>query len=116
MDRKSPIRSARWELRGVAVVLAACLLAAPLALAEPGQQLGPNYDAQGRVEPAVDAIFLRPLGLVATIVGTVIFVAYAPIIAITRPTDIAEPFKSLVIGPARYTWVDPLGYHPEPLL
>ncbi len=99
----------------LAAVVAACLLLAPAAMAEPGS-LGPNYDAQGRVEPTLDALVLRPLGLLMTVTGFVTFVAYAPIVVITRPTDIAEPFKSLVLGPARYTWVDPLGYHPEPLL
>ena len=107
-------RTRRW-ISTLAVVVAACLLTAPVATAE-SRFLGANYDAQGRVEPTVDALFLRPLGLLMTVTGFVTFVVYAPIVVITRPTDIAEPFKSLVVGPARYTWVDPLGYHPEPLL
>jgi len=99
----------------LAAAVSACLVLAPAAMAEPGS-LGPNYDAQGRVDPTLDALVLRPLGLLMTVTGFVAFVAYSPIVVITRPTDIAEPFKSLVLAPARYTWVDPLGYHPEPLL
>ena len=115
MRRIQRFQATRRRSSPLALVVAVCLVTAPVAMAEPGS-LGPNYDAQGRVEPALDALVLRPLGLLATVTGFVTFVAYAPIIAITRPTDIDEPFKSLVVAPARYTWVDPLGYHPEPLL
>ncbi len=115
MRRVHRFQRIRGRFSPLAAVVAVCLFLAPVALAEPGS-LGPNYDAQGRVEPTLDALVLRPLGLLMTVTGFVTFVAYAPIVAITRPTDIAEPFKSLVLGPARYTWVDPLGYHPEPLL
>ena len=34
-----------------------------------------------------------------------------PILAITRPTDIAAPIELLIMKPVRYTWVDPLGDH-----
>ena len=115
MHRTQNVPGARRCFSLLAVLVAACLFTAPVAMAEPGP-LGPNYDAQGQVEPALDALILRPLGLLMTVTGFVTFVAYSPIIAITRPTDIAQPFKSLVVAPARYTWVDPLGYHPEPLL
>ena len=115
MRRANRFQRIRCRFSPLAFVVAACLLMAPVAMAEPGS-LGPNYDAQGRVDPTLDALVLRPLGLLTTVAGFVTFVAYAPIVAITRPTDIDEPFKSLVLGPARYTWVDPLGYHPEPLL
>jgi hypothetical protein len=29
----------------------------------------------------------------------------------TRPADIRKPLESLVLRPARYTFVDPLGHH-----
>ena len=115
MRRAHCFQRTRLRLSTRAVVAAACLLTAPVAMAEPGF-LGANNDAQGRVEPTLDALVLRPLGLRMTVTGFVTFAVYAPIVVITRPTDIAEPFKSLVVGPARYTGVDPLGYPPEPLL
>lgn len=34
--------------------------------------------------------------------------------AITRPSEIDKPFRILVLDPVRYTWVDPLRYHPDP--
>jgi hypothetical protein len=58
-----------------------------------------------------DALFLRPTGLLMTALG----LGFAPlpmaIVGVTRPTDILKPFKDLVIRPARYTFVDPLGMH-----
>jgi len=31
--------------------------------------------------------------------------------AITRPTDIGKPWHELVVKPARFTWIDPIGSH-----
>lgn len=59
-----------------------------------------------------DALFLRPGGLVMTALGTAVFAAISPIVAITRPTDFGKPFRILMVRPARYTFVDPLGQHP----
>lgn len=61
--------------------------------------------------PVLDALVLRPAGLVSLVVGTGLFLVTLPITAITRPTDIDKPFKQLVVRPAKYVWVDPLGGH-----
>ena len=61
----------------------------------------------------LDALILRPLGLVLTAVG---IVAYAPafaIVGVTRPTDLGKPFMLLVAKPFRYTFMDRLGSHPD---
>ena len=58
-----------------------------------------------------DAVILRPIGVLMTAFGAVGFCMVAPIMAITRPTDLGKPFNALVVAPARYTWVDPLGMH-----
>jgi hypothetical protein len=47
----------------------------------------------------------------STTLGAATFCMVAPIVAITRPTDMGGPFRALVINPARYTWGDPLGTH-----
>ena len=73
----------------------------------------PNLDAAGRVAPAVDALLLRPLGLVATLTGVALFIGIAPVVLITRPGQLDETFDHLVAAPARYTWVDRIGRHPE---
>lgn len=96
--------------RAIAAGLAVLALAiAPAAVAEPQ-----NMDASGRVNPAVDVLLLRPMGILATLTGTALFVAAAPIILITRPTEFAGPLDYLVLRPARYTWRDPLGDHGSP--
>jgi hypothetical protein len=40
-------------------------------------------------------------------------VPVAPIVALTRPTEIAKPLGPLVGGPMRFTFKDPLGHHPK---
>jgi hypothetical protein len=59
----------------------------------------------------LDALFLRPIGLVMTAVGTVLFVPTAGIVSLTRPTDLPKPFRVLVARPFHYTFLDPLGEH-----
>lgn len=60
----------------------------------------------------IDALFLRPVGLVMTIGGAALAVVPTAFVAITRPTDIIEPLDALVATPFRYTFMDPLGEHP----
>ncbi len=59
----------------------------------------------------VDVLLLRPAGFVSLIVGTGLFLVLSPIVLITRPHEIGIPFKELVVRPAKYLWVDPLGGH-----
>jgi hypothetical protein len=71
-------------------------------------------------EPSVvpmifDVVVMRPLGLVATAVGTAFYVfPVVPIMAITRPTDVFKPIKPLVGYPVQFTFLDPIGMHPGP--
>ena len=62
-----------------------------------------------------DMLVLRPVGLALTGVGLAAFAVTAPINLVTRPTDMGKPFVSLVVTPARFTFVDKLGYHPDRL-
>ncbi len=99
------------QIRPVAAVLAASAVllgsAAPAA-ASTDQGLG----ATDRSTPVVlDMMVMRPLGLLLTTMGAVFFVATSPLVLITRPTDIARPFKELVARPFTYTFVDALGEH-----
>ena len=62
--------------------------------------------------PIADLMVLRPVGLVAMAVGTVLFVVpVAPIALITRPDGVPVAFEHLIANPARYVWADPLGTH-----
>ena len=63
------------------------------------------------VSPVVDVLVLRPVAFVTLVGGTALFLAALPIIAITRPHEIGKPLDLLVLEPARYLWMDPLGSH-----
>ena len=67
-----------------------------------------------RVPVLFDLMTRVVFGIPLTIVGTAAMVPAGLLTAITRPTEIDKPFRYLVVAPARYTWVDPLGYHPDP--
>ncbi len=62
----------------------------------------------------LDAMVLRPMGLLLTVGGIVAFVPAGAVVGLTRPTDLGKPFKLLVANPFRYTFMDPLGEHPSP--
>jgi hypothetical protein len=54
-----------------------------------------------------DGLLLRPGGLVATVVGTAVFVVTLPFSIPTKSVDKAA--QKLIVDPARYTFVRPLG-------
>lgn len=60
-----------------------------------------------------DALFLRPMGLVGTVVGSGLFIGLSPLVAIAsipEPHDAFEKLAStLVVKPAKYTFVRPVG-------
>jgi hypothetical protein len=104
----------RNRIRQLAAAAAVCaLLFAHAAPASAQSSSLTNADREATVPVMVDALFLRPVGLVVTVIGAGIFaVPVAPLMLITRPTDIGKPFNHLIVAPARYTFVDPLGLHP----
>ena len=59
----------------------------------------------------IDAIILRPLGLVGTVGGMVIGAVPTVIVLLTRPTDVPKSLNYWVGTPFRYTFMDPLGEH-----
>jgi hypothetical protein len=59
----------------------------------------------------LDVFIMRPAGFVMFATGVGLFIASAPLVLLTRPTDIADPFNALVVKPAKYVWMDPLGGH-----
>lgn len=100
------------RLRLLSAALAGCALLATSASPSFATTTLTAADREASVPVVIDALLLRPLGLGMTVVGAGIFAVAAPIMAITRPTDMGKPFRKLVIAPARYTFVDPLGLHP----
>lgn len=59
----------------------------------------------------VDIVAARPIGLVATVTGTVFFVVSLPFSALGGNTR--EAWNSLVVSPAKYTFRRPLGDYDE---
>ena|SRR5690349_18537623 len=56
---------------------------------------------------ALDLIVVRPLSLAGTVLGTAIFIVALPFNALTL--NFADPARRLIVEPAKYTFVRPLG-------
>jgi hypothetical protein len=98
------------NLRGLAAALVICALLA--AAPSSADSFSSNRSVEARAVPVIfDALFLRPIGLVMTISGAVVYGVSVPFVAMTRPTDLGTPLEPLVLKPARYTFVDPIGQH-----
>jgi len=97
-------------LQGIAAALVAVALI--FAHAGPAMASAQEFEDRGEVNVFFDAVLLRPIGLVVTALGSVLFAfPVAPIVALTRPADLHKPLDYLVLRPARFTFVDPLGRH-----
>lgn len=68
-------------------------------------------DDAANASPVLDVMLMRPAGFVSLVVGAGLMVALTPLILITRPHEIGKPFEQLVMKPARFLWVDPIGGH-----
>ena len=80
-----------------------------LAAAAPNMALANERGTETGDDVAIilDLAVLRPVGLVATVVGTVIFI---PSLLIALPTrSVGKTFNALVVSPAKYTFVRELG-------
>jgi hypothetical protein len=95
--------------RSVAGVTAALLLST-VATAPALAQTRSKEDA-ANASPVLDVMLLRPVGFVSFVVGVGLMVALTPIVLLTRPQEINKPFEQLVVKPARFLWVDPIGGH-----
>ena len=95
--------------RSVAAVTAALLLST-LATTPSSAQTRAQGDA-ANASPVLDVMLLRPVGFVSLVVGVGLMAALTPIVLITRPHEINKPFEQLVLKPARFLWVDPIGGH-----
>ena len=101
------------SIRGFAAALVGVAL---LASSVPAHAQAFNKDTSGvpgQVPVVVDVMLLRPLGLLMTAGGLVLYAfPVLPLTAVTRPSDIFKPLGPLVAAPAKFTFSDPLGYHP----
>jgi hypothetical protein len=98
------------RIRTLALGLAVC---ATLVVNAPLCRADTEESTEADAMPIALDIPLRLLGIGLTAGGFLAFCAYAPIIAITRPTDgFGKAWNSFVVWPAKFTWVDPAGRHP----
>jgi hypothetical protein len=98
------------RLRQILAVAAAILLFSTVFSTSATAQA--RYQTDAANAPAtVDVLVLRPVGFVSLVVGTGLFLLLSPVVLITRPHEIGVPFKELVVRPAKYLWVDPIGGH-----
>jgi hypothetical protein len=102
------------RIRQLAAAFATAGLALTLALPARADRVAEISNEPASVPLIFDVVVMRPIGLLATIVGTVFYVVpVAPLMAITRPSEITKPLGPLVGAPARFTFQDPLGHHPQ---
>jgi len=96
------------RLSAVLVAVALLLVQVAPAAAATSQDL----ENKGDTNIVADALLLRPLGLAAIGIGSVVWaVGVAPFVAITRPADLGKSMDHLIMRPVRYTFADPLGHH-----
>ena len=105
-------RALRALIAGLCLfTLMGAMVAPALAVPPSEERIMKSPGEDGSVNVALDALFLRPIGFLSLAAGIALFVPAAAMTLITRPLDIGKPFHLLVIRPAKYVWVDPLGHH-----
>lgn len=85
---------------------AALVLCSSLAVADEYSDSLDGSPSAGAM--AFDLLIVRPVGLVATILGTGLFVLQLPL-SLIQGEPPSDPAKKLVVEPARYTFDRPLG-------
>jgi len=102
------------RIRHFAAAFATAGLALTLALPARADRVAEISDEPDSVPVIFDIAVMRPIGLLTCVIGAAFYlVPVAPIVALTRPTEIAKPLGPLVGGPLRFTFKDPLGHHPK---
>ena len=102
------------RIRQFSAASAAAALALALALPARADRVAEISNEPTSVPVIFDIAVMRPIGLITCVVGAAFYVVpVAPIVALTRPTEIAKPLGPLVGGPMRFTFKDPLGHHPK---
>jgi hypothetical protein len=66
------------------------------------------YDDWDRTPTQVDALIVRPMGVVATIFGAAMFLATLPFTLMSGGTE--EAANAMVVAPYQFTVDRPLGY------
>jgi hypothetical protein len=97
--------------RSILALAAASVLAASGAQAS-SDFVGQDEHASDSAGPMVDLFVLRPLGLVATVLGAGLMAPAAVLMTVTgQPHHMDVPYQWLLASPIQFTFVDPIGTH-----
>jgi hypothetical protein len=89
-----------------AALIIATLLVATLESSALSQN-DPVYGPTKAEKMFFDIVLVRPIGIVGTAVGSVLFVVSLPFSAMAG--NVGEAYQTLIVGPAAFTFVRPLG-------
>ena len=93
----------------ITTILLAAALTVASATAQADEMRDGIDDSPSATAMAADLLIIRPISLVATVLGTGLFILQLPLsIIIGEPPT--EPARKLVAAPARYTFSRPLGH------
>ncbi|HEU0198594.1 MAG TPA: hypothetical protein VFQ88_15450 [Nevskiaceae bacterium] len=81
---------------------------APAPVTAPATSSIANVNSPAAGAMIFDLLLVRPLGLVATALGTGLFIVNLPLSVFEKNAP-AQPFQKLVVDPARFTFTRPLG-------
>lgn len=93
-------------LAGAVLSLAAASVNAQTVGANSSYEEG-SAGAPSGMAMAADLFIARPLGLVATVFGTAVFIVSLPFQAMAG--NVSDPARQLVVEPASFTFTRPLG-------
>jgi hypothetical protein len=91
----------------VSCFLLVSLILNPLSALAEKVKVAPDKEEKTQEDMAIDLIAVRPIGLVATLGGALVFVVSLPFSALGGNTE--EAWNTLVADPAAYTFQRPLG-------
>ena len=92
--------------RAVLTLAVAALFASAAARAD-DSSLHDGDHAPAGIAMAVDLALARPIGLGATVLGTVVFIVGLPFELLAG--NVSDPARKLIVEPARFTFTRPLG-------
>ena len=93
-------------IKSVIIVMVTMLMAVPFGSPALGQEYFESEEPGGGAM-TYDLVVVRPIGIIATLAGTVIFVVSLPFSLLGDNVDTAS--EKLVKAPARFTFKRPLG-------
>ena len=92
--------------KSITVILIAALVMIPFGSAAMAQN-NPDENEKTSGKMTLDLLLVRPAGLLATLLGSAVFIISSPFSAMGGNTR--EAYEKLVVEPARYTFQRPLG-------